>query len=74
MTEEREKFIAEMLQAIRKDIGEMKKDMLDLALRQNATEHFEQGMMAHVASMHSSIDELRQDMRQVKSRLELVGP
>ncbi len=73
MTEEREKFIAEMLQAIRKDIAEVKKDMVDLGLRQSATEHFEQGIMAHFASMHSSIDDLRQDMRQVKTRLELVG-
>ena len=72
MTEEREKFIAEMLQAIRRDISEMKNDITNLGLRQNATEHFEQGMMAHMAAMHSSVDTLTMDMRQVKARLELV--
>ena len=73
MTEEREKFSVEMLQAIRRDMSQVKDDVVNLALRQNASEHFEQGMMAHVASMHSSIDVLTQDMRQVKARLELVG-
>jgi hypothetical protein len=73
MTDEREKFIAEMLQAIRRDIGDIKKDLVDVTLRQSATEHFEKGMMAHFASMHSAIDELKRDMRLVKSRLELVG-
>ena len=73
MTEEREKFIVEMLQAMRRDMAQIKDDVVNLGLRQNASEHFEQGMMAHVASIHSSIDHLTSDMRQVKARLELVG-
>lgn len=73
MTEEREKFIAEMLQSIRRDISEIKQDVVNLGLRQNATEHFEQGLLAHVASIHASIGELQSDMRQVKTRLELVS-
>ncbi len=73
MTEEREKFIVEMLQAMRRDMAQIKDDVVNLGLRQNASEHFEQGMMAHVASMHASIDLLTKDMRQVKARLELVG-
>ncbi len=73
MTEEREKFIVEMLQAMRRDMTQIKDDVVNFALRQNASEHFEQGMMAHVASMHSSIDLLTKDMRQVKARLELAG-
>jgi hypothetical protein len=72
MTEEREKFIVEMLQAMRRDMAQMKSDMVNLGLRQGASEHFEQGIMAHVASLHSSIDEMKTDMRLVKARLELA--
>ena len=72
MTEEREKFIVEMLQAMRRDIAQVKSDVVNLGLRQNATEHFEQCIMGNVASLHASIDEMKTDMRQVKARLELV--
>jgi hypothetical protein len=72
MTEEREKFIVEMLQSMRRDMAQMKSDMVNLGLRQSASEHFEHGMMAHVASLHASIDEMKADMRQVKTRLELA--
>jgi signal transduction histidine kinase len=72
MTVEGEKFIQEMLQAIRSEIGELRTDVLDLKLRQSASEHFEQGLMAHIASIHSSVDDLGTTMRTVKKRLELV--
>ena len=72
MTEEREKFIVEMLQSMRRDMAQMKSDVVNLGLRQGASEHFEQGLMSHIASMHASIDELKTDMRQVKTRLELA--
>ena len=72
MTEEREKFMVEMLQAIRRDMAIMKDDIAHLTLRQNSSEHFEQGLMGHLASIHSSVDTLKGDMRMVKARLELV--
>ena len=71
MTVEGEKFIAEMLRGLRAEMSDMRRDLTALTLRQNATEHFEQGMMGHFASMHAALDSLRADMRQVRTRLEL---
>jgi hypothetical protein len=73
MTVEGERFITQMLQAIRAEIGDMGRRMTSMELRQNASEHFEQGMMAHIASMHATLDELKSDVRRVKQRLELVA-
>ena len=65
-------FVMEMLRSIRSEIGELRKGQVDIELRLSASEHITQGVMAHIASIHSGIDELKADMRQVKRRLDLV--
>jgi hypothetical protein len=73
VTVDSERFIMEILKAIRSELGDVRRDVTDLKVRQNASEHFEQGMMAHVASIHGAVDALRVDVDRIKSRLELVS-
>ena len=44
----------------------------DLERRQTATTHFEQSVLAHLASIHGSMDELKADMRAVRSEMREV--
>ena len=72
MAEVDNNFLAEMLRELRGDIARLGRNDVTRDLRQTATEHFEQGLLAHVASIHSAIDELKDDVRQIKRRLDLV--
>ena len=72
MTEVDGTMIMTVMQRIQADMAEMRRDMTTMTLRQTATEHFEQGLMAHVASIHGSIDDLKSDVRMIKRRLDLV--
>ena len=72
MTEADNRFVTDMMRKFQGDLGEVKRDVTALTLRQSATEHFEQGLMAHIASIHAGIDEIKNDMRMVKRRLDLV--
>jgi hypothetical protein len=72
MTVEGERFIAEMLKAIRADVGEVRSDVLNLGLRMTAVEHRLLGIDTHLAALQQSVTGLTSDMRRVKQRLELV--
>ena len=72
MSDNGNQFGMEMLCSIRSEIGDLRKGQIDIELRLTASEHITQGLMAHIASTHSGIDELKADMRLVKRRLDLV--
>ena len=44
----------------------------NLERRQTASTHFEQSVLAHLAGIHESLDELRSDMRAVRSEMRDV--
>ena len=72
MTDSERSFVEEMMRRYQADLIEVRRDVTALTLRQGATEHFEQGLLAHVASIHAGIDQIKNDMRMVKRRLDLV--
>lgn len=72
MTVEGERFITELLKAIRVEVGEVRNDVLNLGLRMTAVEHRLLGIDTHLAALQHSADILSTDMRRVKQRLELV--
>jgi chromosome segregation ATPase len=44
----------------------------NLERRQTASTHFEQSVLAHLAGIHESLDELRSDMRAVRGEMRDV--
>ena len=72
MPEPDNSFIVEMLRSIQADIAEMKQDIRDLRIRQTVVEGHLSGIMVSLQLMNEQIDRLRDDMRTVKRRLELV--
>jgi uncharacterized coiled-coil protein SlyX len=72
MTVEGERFITEMLKAIRGDIAGLSERMTNVELRQTAVEHRLLGIDTQLLAMQHSLDGLTADMRRVKQRLELV--
>ncbi len=46
--------------------------LTNLERRQTASTHFEQSVLAHLAGIHESLDELRSDMRAVRSEMRDV--
>ena len=72
MTEADNSFINEMLREIRADIREMKQDVRDIRIRQTVVEGHLTGLMVSVQLVSEQMDRLRDDMRLVKRRLDLV--
>ena len=72
MTVDGERFITELLRAIRSDIAGLADRMTNVELRQTAVEQQLLGVNTHLAALQHSVDGLSADMRQVKQRLELV--
>ncbi|MBX9815741.1 MAG: hypothetical protein K2X76_13660 [Sphingomonas sp.] len=72
MTVDGERFITEMLRAIRGEIGEIRTEQLNQSLRLTAVEQRLLGIDTHLAALQHSVDGLKGDMRRVKQRLELV--
>lgn len=72
MTVDGERFITEMLRAIRGEIGEIRTEQLNQSLRLTAVEQRLLGIDTHLAALQHSVDSLKGDMRRVKQRLELV--
>jgi prefoldin subunit 5 len=46
--------------------------LTNLERRQTASTHFEQSVLSHLAGIHESIDELRSDMRAVRTEMRDV--
>jgi hypothetical protein len=72
MTVEGERFITEMLKAIRGDIAGLSERVTNVELRQTAVEHRLLGIDTQLLAMQHSLDGLTADMRRVKHGLELV--
>jgi uncharacterized coiled-coil protein SlyX len=72
MTVEGERFIADMLKAIRGDIAGLSDRMTNVGMRQTAVEQQLLGINTHLAALQHSVDGLSADTRRVKQRLELV--
>ncbi|OQW41632.1 MAG: hypothetical protein A4S12_07795 [Proteobacteria bacterium SG_bin5] len=72
VTVDGERFITEMLRAIRGEIGEIRTEQLNQSLRLTAVEQRLLGIDTHLAALQHSVDGLKGDMRRVKQRLELV--
>lgn len=72
VTVDGERFITEMLRAIRGEIGEIRTEQLNQSLRLTAVEQRLLGIDTHLATLQHSVDALKGDMRRVKQRLELV--
>jgi len=72
MSDNGNQFVMEMLCSIRSEIGDLRKGQIDIELRLTASEHLTEGLMVHIASTDSGINELKADMRLVKRRLDLV--
>ncbi len=72
MAEVDAQFLAEMLQAIRTDIAEIKRDVHRLEVRQTAVEGYLGSMIVSMQVIREQVDELRDDVRLIKRRLELV--
>ena len=76
MAEPDNAFIVEMLRSIQSSVSEtnrrmdkLETHMSGLERRQTASTHFEQSVLAHLASIHSSIDDLKSDMRAVRGEM-----
>ncbi len=72
MTVDGERFITEMLKAIRVEISELREEQLNQSLRLTAVDQRLLGIDTHLAALQHSVDTLKTDMRRVKQRLELV--
>jgi uncharacterized coiled-coil protein SlyX len=72
MTVEGERFIADMLKAIRGDIAGLSDRMTNVGMRQTAVEQQLLGINTHLAALQHNVDGLSADTRRVKQRLELV--
>ena len=79
MAEVDNSFLAEMLRGVQSSVSETNRrmDKLEtymsgLERRQTASTHFEQSVLAHLASIHSSIDDFKSDMRAVRGEMRDV--
>jgi septal ring factor EnvC (AmiA/AmiB activator) len=76
---EENQFMIEMLRGIQSGVAETNQrlDRLDermaqLERRQTASTHFEQSVLAHLASIHESVDNLRAEMKGIERRVAKV--
>ena len=74
-----DKFIIEMLRGIQaavtqtnQRLDKVESHMGNLERRQTASTHFEQSVLAHLAGIHESVDELKSDMRAVRGEMRDV--
>ena len=65
--------LAEMLQAIRADISEIKHDIHRIQIRQTVVEGHLSSMIVSLQMLREQADETRDDIRLIKRRLELVA-
>ena len=72
MTEADQTFLTEMLREIRADIGEIKRDVHRLELRQTVVEGHLTTVVVTLQSIREELDEMRGDIRLIKRRLDLV--
>ena len=72
MTEPDFNFVTEMLRAIRAEIGEVKRDLHRLEVRQTAVEGHLSGVIVTLQILRKRADETRDDIRLVKRRLDLT--
>ncbi|MDB5737670.1 MAG: hypothetical protein JWO65_1338 [Sphingomonas bacterium] len=66
------KFIVEMLQGIRSDISDIKRDLHRVEIRQTAVEGHLSSVVISLQIMREQTDEMRDDVRLIKRRLDLV--
>ena len=64
-------FVEEMLREIRGDIGEIKRDLHRLEVRQTVVEGQLGTLIVSMQIMREQIDEVRDDVRLIKRRLNL---
>ncbi len=64
-------FLAEMLQAIRTDIAEIKRDVHRLEVRQSVVEGHLSSLIVSLQIIREEVDELSADVRLIKRRLDL---
>ena len=73
------RMLFEILKRIQADVvgtnqrmDKIETHLTNLERRQTATTHFEQSVLAHLAGIHESLDELRSDMRAVRGEMRDV--
>ena len=72
MTVDGERFITEMLRAMRAEMSEMRGELVNVALRQTALEQRMMGMDTHLIALQHGLDGVISAVRRIKGRLELV--
>ena len=79
MAENDNQMLFEILKRIQSDIGgtnqrigRVDTHLGNLERRRTASTHFEQSVLAHLAGIHESTDELRSDMRAVRGKMRDV--
>ncbi|MBV8972456.1 MAG: hypothetical protein JO290_09225 [Sphingomonadaceae bacterium] len=65
-------FLAEMLQAIRADIADIKRDVHRLEVRQTVLEGHLGSLIVSIQIIREEVDDLRSDVKLIKRRLELA--
>ncbi len=64
-------FVTEMLQAIRADIGDIKRDVHRLEVRQSVVEGHLSSLIVSLQIIREEVDDLRTDVKLIKRRLDL---
>ncbi len=72
MTEVDQSFLAQMLREIRADIGDIKRDVHRLEVRQTVVEGHLVNVVVTLQGIREELDEMRSDVRLIKRRLDLV--
>ena len=72
MSEVDQSFLAQMLREIRADIGDIKRDVHRLEVRQTVVEGHLVNVVVTLQGIREELDEMRSDVRLIKRRLDLV--
>ncbi|MEL6243923.1 MAG: hypothetical protein AAFR73_12065 [Pseudomonadota bacterium] len=72
MTDDTTNLILEHLRAIRKDMADFRDEQLSQAERMVALETHMSGILTSLTNVGSDVHTLKQQMRQVQNRLDLV--
>ncbi|KPF60075.1 hypothetical protein IP88_16150 [alpha proteobacterium AAP81b] len=65
-------FLDQMLREIRADVGDIKRDIHRLELRQTVVEGHLTNVVVTLQGIREELDEMRGDLRVIKRRLDLV--